>query len=55
MITCVREVDMLQVKVRTGWDEADSNSAVRSIVNGVETINFPKVSQMSTLRLIFFF
>ncbi|VDK55306.1 unnamed protein product [Anisakis simplex] len=32
------------VKVRTGWDEVDSNSEVRKIADGIETINFPRVS-----------
>uniref|UniRef100_A0A915BN58 Dicer-1 n=3 Tax=Parascaris univalens TaxID=6257 RepID=A0A915BN58_PARUN len=30
------------VKVRTGWDEADSSSEVRQISDGVETINIPR-------------
>uniref|UniRef100_A0A915PWG8 Uncharacterized protein n=1 Tax=Setaria digitata TaxID=48799 RepID=A0A915PWG8_9BILA len=30
------------IKVPTGWDEADRNSQVRRIADGIETIEFPK-------------
>ncbi|VDM39187.1 unnamed protein product [Toxocara canis] len=36
------EQTLFEVKVRTGWDEADSNSEVRKIADGVETITFPR-------------
>ncbi|VDN50660.1 unnamed protein product [Dracunculus medinensis] len=30
------------IKARTGWDEDDSNSEIRKVVHGVETIHIPK-------------
>ena len=33
----------LQLKIPTGWDEADANNQVRKIADGVETINLLKV------------
>ncbi len=38
-----RVLTIVQVKIPTGWDEADSNNEVRKIANGVETINLLKV------------
>lgn len=39
------------MKVRTGWDEADSSSEVRQISDGVETINFPRVNALWSVEL----
>lgn len=37
----------------TGWDEADRDSQVRRIADGIETIEFPKVSKTVVGKLIF--
>lgn len=38
----------LQLKIPTGWDEADANNQVRKIADGVETINLLKVGCVTT-------
>lgn len=38
---------ILQIKARTGWDEDDSNSEIRKVVHGVETIHIPKVGLLN--------
>ncbi len=43
-----------QVKIPTGWDEADRNGQVRRIANGIETIEFPKVNIQNTRLFICF-
>lgn len=38
----------MQLKIPTGWDEADANNQVRKIADGVETINLLKVGCVTT-------